>query len=121
MDREILFRGKRTDNGVWVYGYFQVVNGYCYITIDGIPYTAIPETVGQYTELKDKHGEKIFEGDVVVINRVLLAKIVWYNGAFRCIELQSDNYNNIIDAGTLLRGYEVSIAGNIFDNPELLK
>ena len=75
MNERYLFRGKRADNGEWVYGdliHRKIWSSdVCVIRAsdDGfdayVEYEVIPETVGQCTGLKDKNGKLIFEGDVV--------------------------------------------------------
>lgn len=140
MSREILFRGKRK-NGQWVYGslvvseninpaiYYESKGGlvkrldWCYVK---------PETIGQYTGLKDEEGNKIFEGDIVhlkgdgyggaKIGKDYYRVVTFHEGSF-CLSIEdgvhypvhtpiyehSDSHNIV----------NWDVVGNITDNPRI--
>lgn len=137
--REILFRGKRTDNGKWTYGYLFCIwerTYLCWGTTNNVPNMkeVIPETVGQFTGLTDKNGKKIFEGDIVKLTDDYndfewKAVVVFGNpGGAYCWGwnfLPIDGYKGTTDILMWVEmeatGAYCEIIGNIHDNPELMK
>ena len=131
--REILFRGKRIDKNEWVEGdLIHLPNGIA-ILANGYAYV-IPETVGQYTGLKDKNGKMIFEGDIVQSCASENEKdwkvwVIAYDDG--CFSFESNSYvlktkRKFKSETNLLCEDEISlygliIIGNIHDNPELLE
>ena len=135
--REILFRGKRCDNGKWVQGFYVRADHHWHkngIHKDWIAlgasanggwfalhnkYAVKAETVGQYTGLTDKNGKKIFEGDIVQ-GKDRLEK---HLEVFGYIDHKNGSFVITGDFMTHYRwlDYEVEVIGNIHDNPELLE
>lgn len=135
--REILFRGKLLDNSEWAYGFIVKMFG-AYHIIDkddeNTAYEVIPETVGQYTGLKDKNGKRIWEGDILHIAKIADGLGGYYQPpldyhvnvvvkfdlcAWMWETLCEDKrYISFPDAWC---HYECEVIGNITDNPELLE
>lgn len=142
MNREIIFRGKSIGTGKWLYGY---LFNYGLTAPSNVPcisvcvpkswkeaynlYTVHPDTIGQYTGLKDKAGKKIFEGDILEyigkrednMNKVYRRKVVFHEGMFALLskELKAYsalNYHCMKDGRSAWR-----VIGNIHDNPELIE
>lgn len=65
MNREIKFRGKRVDNGEWVYGFYFQLGSQHFIQKDIHQWQVYPVSVGQFTGLRDRNEKDIYEGDVM--------------------------------------------------------
>ena len=135
--REILFRGKRLDNGEWVDGYLYIThNGEHEISIyndevniERWTHEVDPSTIGQYTGLKDKNGKRIWEGDIID------ASAEWWDASgpaghsspiipvewceYYCGFDPFANYD--CDCGVFIYANNCIVIGNVHDNPELLE
>ena len=125
--REIKFRGKRLDNGEWLYGSLVILNGRYFIFDDANRHEVDPTTVGEFTGLKDKNGKEIYEGDVIRSplseDKTRPHRIFYHTGnaAFRgaLIDRKELCYLRLDQDWIYKFGKEV--IGNIHDNLELLK
>ena len=118
--REILFRGKRIDNGEWLEGdLIHAPDGRAAIsTVDDL-LEVQHETVCQYTGLTDKGSRKIWENDIIRYNKKLF-RVAWKADCthFAAYPLDKEiRYAPCLNIGTMK---SVEVVGNIFDNPELL-
>lgn len=138
--REILFRGQtrrkgekvRLDgtpvDGNWVYGGVAQFNEERAIIYQTEPefhkFSVYADTVGQYTGLKDKNGERIWEGDIVRCKQEKsedICVVQWFNGAFLACPI-SGNLLEMTLHDYWYNDYDlIEVIGNETDNPELLK
>ncbi len=129
--REIKFRGKRLDNGEWVYGFYVVREGthkikhYIYTGQTASnetdwceKYLVDPEMLGQHTGYKDEDGVEVYDGDIW--NRDGFIGLIEFKYAHWIItKLPSSNsyqypsFHSNISTGKII--------GNISKNPELLE
>lgn len=132
MMREILFRGKRKDNGEWVQGYLyrssEKLNPFIMLKSEkGASYEVNADTVGQYTSLTDKNGTKIFEGDILAFDDTDGGKgfyEAFWDGNSGNFAIAENGNRNYVDDFELFERNEwfkwFTVIGNIYDNPELL-
>lgn len=120
--REIKFRGQKIDTKEWIYGYYHLLtrsNTHC---ID-VPmadfdnstlWHVVPETIGQCTDLTDKNGKEIYEGDVMRDTDTGHVKTVEYH-APRFVLVDKDRFFDYSHWD------EYEVIGNIYENLELLE
>ena len=130
--RTIKFRGKRIDNGEWVYGDLLRMHGVPYIYPDPAPngrndYEVVPDTVGQFTGLLDKNGKEIYEGDIVSYKYPIRRPDSFVRNEINYIGFRQSECKFIVVCKNrhhdLHEPYnrQVEVIGNIYDNPELMK
>ena len=139
--REHLYQGKRKDNGEWVQGdliHRQIwASSLCIIRVsdDGFDnyeeYEVDPETVSEFTGLRDKNGKRIFEGDIInyedgdpsdyeyhdgtIMN---VGEIIFCDGKFCFTNAVSVTMDDLLCENNML---DCEVIGNKWDNPELLE
>ena len=125
--RDILFKAK-TCNDEWVQGLLAHKDNKWYISNKaGMPFAfeVRPETIGQYTGLKDKNGNKIWENDIIkpydtVTNENYIIGWDKEMGAFVFCDINTNDSLYVLVGHYIESIQPVEVIGNIFDNSELL-
>lgn len=140
--REILFKGKRIDNGEWIEGYYQKRHDFLGNEEHLIFYAdghtvwdhaeVSSETLFQFTGLCDKNGKKIWENDIIKYHFGEIYAPIKYGYYQNCFDSQKTEHLGFYvdwtgdkclrkDLGYWINMVDANSVGNIFDNPELLK
>lgn len=121
--RKILFRGKRKDNGEWVQGYYVSFAGRAhyiysgrYSDYDAVRYEVDKETISEFSGLKDKNGNFIFEGDIVYFGGKVYFEVAHYDFQWqlKCFGVYKHRLEKQDSA-------VFEVCGNKWDNAELLE
>lgn len=126
MNRQILFRGKRLDNGEWIYGDLQLGDG-DHIPMIGVVrgghdpnyYQVEEATIGQFTGLRDKDSRPIYEGDIVMqrgYSGVRPMVVRFEQGAF----IVGWHGGSSTQTRPMLIQKRCVVIGNVIDHPDLL-
>lgn len=134
MNREILFKAKRKDNGEWVEGYYRRIPCMGMLEHYIMPrnpkngmeqYAIDPDTICQFTGLIDKNGKKIWENDICN-RKEKYPEIVTYNEGDWQLDysyvLGKEMHTDACNLGFYVCEWNcVEVIGNIFDNADLLE
>jgi hypothetical protein len=115
--RDIFFRGKRVNNGVWIYGFVVLTeNGKAYIIPESWgrrKYEVIPSSVGQFTGLLDRNGVRIFEWDKVMNEEGQTLVVMYFQNSFSMRKEDGTSVKSHV--GTMEWFFNVEVTGNIHE------
>lgn len=140
MNREILFRGRSFSDGSWVYGDLEYernkgllgkvrIHTYKEDGSYNRQYLVESDTVGQFTGMTDKHGVKVFEGDIVEVYDFTSAYASKYRGVVKMyrgswyVEYEDSTFDTVFHPMLFFDDFadrKTEVIGNIHANPELL-
>lgn len=120
--RDILFKAKHIMLNKWYEGYYIKIGILHYICIaeedSSFRFIEIePSTLCQYTGLKDRNGDKIWENDIVVLPGEDEYFKLWWEADTARFVMTSDSFEVDFDN---FWSYEIEVVGNVFNNPELV-
>lgn len=130
MNREIKFRGKQIDKGIWIVGQYimdkeregtslsEFAHKIQPFYKQAFAQPVIPETVGQYIGVKDKNGKEIYEGDVVKDEHIQLLGVVKFSERYLQFVVD-DIHDGEQDYSEFMN--QVEVIGNAYENVDLLK